>query len=295
MARLPASHQLQLDLSAKVSVGADRLLEVYHNTVRWAVPKKEYRELKLRIHGKTGGEDITPLTLPLSRLAEYLADFASLLGYKEHVHFLRLDEGSAAPLAIVEMEKDPFVRERIKNAAHGFGPTDAVGAYGRINSRLTEDDGYGEILEMLAGREVGVIEFPGKKRHVSPIYGPIRESAFVQGELKRVGGQEPTIPIHVVDADQKWYHCWTKKAIAQDLAPYLFQQVRLYGIATWQRNEDAIWDLQDFEVQSYTAPLGSESPSSAFAELRAVPSEWKTLDDPLRELRRIRHGEDDVQ
>jgi len=260
------------------------------------VANKNYREFKLRISGNINGQEITPLTMPMSRLAEYLTDFAILLGHKEYVHFVTVEDGSAAPLALVEMEKDAQVRERIKQAASGSGPTDAPGIYAKLNTKFTEDDGYGEILEKLGDREIGIIEFPGKKRKLSPVYGPIKENAFVQGELKRVGGQEPTIPVHLQDSDGKWYFCWARKPVAVQLASFLFQPVRLNGIATWQRDENATWTLLDFEVQSYTAPLGTETPSSIFTELRAVTdNDWKKISDPLDELRRIRHGEDEIQ
>jgi hypothetical protein len=178
----------------------------------------------------------------------------------------------------------------------GIGPRDAIDSYAKLNTKLTEDDGYGEILEKIDTRDVKVIEFPGKKRDLTPIYGPIKESAFVQGELKRVGGQEPTIPVHLEDVDGKPYYCWARKEIVMELRHYLFQQVRLYGMATWIRDENAKWNLDEFEVQSFTSELTTDSPSSIFAELRAVPgNEWNKFADPLEELRGIRHGEDKVQ
>ncbi|HSY92152.1 MAG TPA: hypothetical protein VK812_12315 [Candidatus Binatus sp.] len=257
---------------------------------------KTYAEFKLSITGKINGQDITPLTLPMARLAEYLTDFATLLGHKEYVHFTNVEEGSAAPVALVEIEKHTQVRDRIKQAASGTGLSDAPSIYAKLNTRFTEDEGYGAILEKIGDKEVGVIEFPGKKRRLSPIYGPIKESAFVQGELKRVGGQEPTIPVHVQDSDGKWYYCWTRKPIAVQLASFLFQEVRLNGIATWQRDENSTWTPLDFEVQSFIAPLGHEAPSTILSELRAMPgNDWNELDDPLGELRRLRHGEDDLQ
>lgn len=258
--------------------------------------KKEYREFKLRIHGKVNGLDITPLTLPMAKLAEYLAAYASLLGYREHVHFIKVEGGSASPVALVEMARDSQVRERIKQAASGLGSNDAVDAYKKLNTILTEADGYGEVLERVDTREVKVIEFPGNRRNLSPIYGPIKETAFVQGLLLRVGGQEPTIPVHLEDPDGKQYYCWARKELILQLRHYVYQQVRLYGMATWIRDENAKWSLDEFEVQSFTADLITDSPNAVFAELRAVPgNNWNKFADPLEELRRIRHGEDKVQ
>ena len=258
--------------------------------------KKEYREFKLRIHGMVNGQEITPLTLPMAKLAEYLAAYASLLGYRENVHFIKVEGGSASPIALVEMERDSHVRERIKQAANGIGPNDALDAYKKLNTILTEDDGYGEVLERVDTREMTVIEFPGNRRNLSPIYGPIKENAFVQGLLLRVGGKEPTIPVHIEDADGKQYNCWARKALILELRHYVYQQIRLYGMATWIRDANAKWNLDEFEVQSFTADLTADSPSNIFADLRAVAgNEWNKFADPLEELRQIRHGEDKVQ
>ena len=37
----------------------------------------------------------TPASIPMSRLAEYMADFAVLLGHQEHVHFDKLKPGGS--------------------------------------------------------------------------------------------------------------------------------------------------------------------------------------------------------
>ena len=257
---------------------------------------KEYREYKLRIHGKIDGQEITPLTLPMTRLVEYLKDFATLLGSRDHVHFVRVGDGSAAPTVLVDMGEDSRVRERLKNAAAGIGSGDANTAYAQLNTKLTEDEGFGEILERIGERDAKVIEFPGKKRELSPKYGPIKQSASVQGELIRVGGQEPTVPVHVQDADGKVYCCWARKHLVQELGSLVFQQVRLNGIATWERDEEAKWNLLEFEIQSFTAPLTTDDARTVINQLRSVPNnDWNKFEDPLEELRRIRHGEEEIQ
>jgi hypothetical protein len=54
------------------------------------------REYRLRI------DAFTPETLPMSRLAEYMADLATLLGEQERVHFARLENGSTALVHTIE-------------------------------------------------------------------------------------------------------------------------------------------------------------------------------------------------
>lgn len=232
------------------------------------------------------------MTLPMSRLADYLKEFSKLLGYREHVHLKEVAEGSAAPIAWVDEEKEARVRERVRLAAIGRGPDDANRAYVQLNQEFAQDDWSGQVSEKIDTYEAKLIEFPGKRKEVHPIYGPIKESASVQGELKRVGGEEPTIPIWLRDADGVLYCCDASKSIAKDLAHLLFQEVRLNGIATYVRDENAKWQMLNFEIQSY-APLSNDSIASVISDMRAVPgSEWGTMADPLIELRRLRHGEE---
>lgn len=251
-----------------------------------------YRELKLTIQGKIDGHDVTPMTLPMSRLADYLREFSKLLGHREHVHLKEIADGSAAPVAWVEEEKEARVRERVRLAAIGRGPEDANRAYVQLNDEFARDDWSGKLSEKIDNYEAKLIEFPGRRKEIHPVYGPIKETASVQGELKRVGGEEPTIPVWVTDADGELLCCETSKPMAKDLAHLLFQEVRLNGIATYVRDENAKWQMLNFLIQSYE-PLSSESIVSVISDLRNIPgNEWSTMADPLAELRRLRHGEE---
>jgi hypothetical protein len=47
-------------------------------------------------------DSFTPETIPMSRLAEYMASLAELLGHSEHVHFGKLKPGSLSVAALVD-------------------------------------------------------------------------------------------------------------------------------------------------------------------------------------------------
>ena len=52
----------------------------------------------------------TPETVPMARLAGYMADFAELLGHREHVHFGKLKQGRGSTIrrwASAGAESDP--------------------------------------------------------------------------------------------------------------------------------------------------------------------------------------------
>ena len=54
----------------------------------------------------------TPDNLPMSRLAEYMADLAHLLGEAENVHFDHLETGSTVLVQHIEHEAVPKVKAR---------------------------------------------------------------------------------------------------------------------------------------------------------------------------------------
>jgi len=64
-------------------------------------------------------------------------------------------------------------------------------------------------------------------------------------------------------------------------------------LATYYR-EGGVWKLEKFRIQSYDPePLTGDSLADTIEKLRAIPgSEWNESDDPLDELRQLRHGED---
>src|SRR6266699_3444118 len=94
-------------------------------------------------------ESVTPDTLPMWRLAEYMTDIADLLGEKSYVHFVEIDSGSAVLVQDVEHEAYPKVRTRIHDVKRGEGPADARRAYDALNRRLAADNASGVLVEEL--------------------------------------------------------------------------------------------------------------------------------------------------
>lgn len=108
-------------------------------------------------------EVYTPETLPMSRLAEYMAKVAALLGERSQVHFVGMEGGSAVLVQEVEQEAHAKVRERLHAVHRDDGPQDATLAYDALNGLLTADRASGALFEG-DGRDAGgtrVLRFPG--------------------------------------------------------------------------------------------------------------------------------------
>lgn len=221
-------------------------------------------------------------TLPMARLAEYMADLARLLGEQERVHFVRLEQGSAVLVSSIEETSAPKLTERLQKVQQGHGPKDAMQAYAALDSLLAKDNAVATLTGE-GGAEI--IAFPGRTRPKPVRYGPFRDYGSLDGIVIRVGGRGDTIPVLVRDAEGAEFHCQTTVEMSKQLAAhYLGATVRIHGNGKWVREEDGSWTLQEFDIESFEV-LDDSPLMDVVAKLRTIEgSEWSkdgTLGDVL--------------
>ena len=226
----------------------------------------------------------TRASIPMSRLAEYMADFAVLLGHEEHVHFDKLKPGSLSLTARPDQVAQNKVQRRLDEVRYGTGPKAAMDALRSIDDKLAADNAIGSIRHGKAR----IIEFPGRTRPVESSIGPIIQPGTLDGEVIQVGGRDETINIHIRAGDDI-RHCITTKAIARNLARHIFgTPVRVRGRGTWSRAESGEWEFHGFNIESFE-PLEETPLSKVFEGLRArlTPPEGGRLNpiDLVRQLR----------
>ena len=229
---------------------------------------------------------LTPESVPMARLAEYMADLADLFGHKEHVHFDRVARGSLTLVQRVDGDHHDLIRARLDAAGAGVPvPDDAAKAIESLNKRLAEDDATGQLSDR-SGAEV--IVFPGRDRPRPRTFGPIKELCSFDGTLIRVGGKDDTVPVRL-QAGDKIHICNADRDMARRLALHLYQgTLRVWGDGCWEREPSGHWRLIRFDIGKFE--LLDDSPiSEIVAKLRKVEgSGWKQFDDPLAELMRLR-------
>jgi len=226
----------------------------------------------------------TPLTISMKRLQQYLADLVNLFGNEEHVHFLRVEEGSAAPAMFVDRNAVNKVEKRLEAVRNLTASASAMDAYVAINDKLAEDNAVAELIAY-HGR---VLRFPGREQTASPEIGPIIESGTLEGEVFIVGGRDATISVYLRDGDRVYICTTSREKGRQIAADYLFKRVRVYGQGEWKRLKDTRWKLTHFDIVDVT-PLKNDSLSDVVANLRSIQnSELDKIDDPLGFLNEIR-------
>jgi len=167
-----------------------------------------------------------PETLPMSRLASYLAKLAELFGHADHVHFAKIRRGCVIQEIHVEQTSAVKVFERLHLVATGDAPADAARAQRDLNDFLREDN-TSAMLRVKNGAKI--LPFPGRKTPLAQAV-VIHEPGELIGVVTRVGGRDETVPLLLLGEQGEPYNCNTSRAIAKELAHhFLGEPVRVAG------------------------------------------------------------------
>ncbi|WP_420966850.1 hypothetical protein [Bradyrhizobium sp. B120] len=226
----------------------------------------------------------SPSTIPMARLAEYMAQLATMLGEESSVHFVKLKRGSTRLVHRVQREAVPKVRERAAAVRRGDAPRDALRAYDTVNRMLREDDGCGALKEAPdTNQEAVIIPFPGVQSSEEKF--AVQERGTIDGMLVRVGGIHKWVPVLIEANGEAVSGCWADRITAKKLARHLFEPVRLIGTGKWERGADGKWSLKEFVVEAYET-LSNEPLSDALNRIRAINAFKDTTLDDIEMLRK---------
>ena len=221
----------------------------------------------------------SPETIPMERLAMYLAALAKLLGHEKSVHLERIDPGSTTPVARVEREAVPKVFARIDELRQAAN--DADGGSPEINGLLRSDNAIGRLFRRAAGSDekAAILFFPGRESKTPEKFGPFNESGSVDGELLRVGGTDSTDHALVRDPEGRTWSAIVSREMAQRMGSYIHQEVRLNGEMRWERSSEGEWKLLSFRASDFLA-LDDQTLVQSVAKLRALrDSDWSSETD----------------
>lgn len=240
--------------------------------------KATAQEFRFRI------DAFSPDTMPMARLAEYMAQLAAILGETKSVHLVALEPGSTVLVHRVEREAVPKVRDRTSAVRRGDAPRDAQVAYRTVNRFLREDNASAVLIEKKRGPTV--LRFPGREESAET-FPSVRQQASLEGIVARVGGTDETIPVLLLSENQPIAGCYTTRDVAKRLAQRLFEPVRLHGHGTWMRDAEGVWTLKAFKIETFEV-LETATLTEAVEKLRAVKADWGK--NALADLEIIRHG-----
>lgn len=227
----------------------------------------------------------SPATIPMARLAQYMAELAVLLGERHSVHFCRLTKGSTVLNARIDREAVPKIRDRVVTVRAGDAG-EPMRAFNALNKLLRDDNATGVgVLRDATPRGV-VIRFPGREI-AEEKFAAIRQHGSIDGIVTGIRGKDETIHITIQSEGQQISGCETNRSIAKQIGARLFEPVRLFGRGRWARDADGVWTLLHFRIESFE-PLQDISLTSALAALRQIPTEWG--DDAYSQIIEMRNG-----
>jgi hypothetical protein len=239
--------------------------------------KRTALEYRLRI------DAYTPDTLPLWRLAEYLADLAVLLGEREHVHFRRIEKGSAVLVQSIDWESYPKVRSRVHAVKRRQAPQEVLRRADEFNRRLADDHAAATLYDPQGSK---VLQFRGRDTHEEPEYA-FSQPGELYGTVVVIGGTSDPVPVHLQDG-ANIHLCEASRALARELAVHIFGvTIAVTGLGRWARSAAGEWKMRSFRIQQFRV-LDDRPLAEVVEQLRRVDADWVQRPDPLGELEQLR-------
>lgn len=231
-------------------------------------------------------DSFTPETLPMARLAEYLAQLAALYGSEERVHFDKIRKGSAILQVVIEEQAMPKVFQRLQSVKSGDPDVEAKKAFKALDNLLRSDNAIGSISREKGGK---VLDFPGRKAPPPEVF-TLTQPTTVDGVVIKIGGKDNTIPVTLRDQEGKIINCQIRgEAHAKELSRhYLEAPIRVHGTAKWIRYADGTWEIEMLHIQSYeeldTTPL-----DEVLENMRRIQGNgWAAIENPIQEWKKMR-------
>lgn len=231
---------------------------------------------------------IRPRQIPLEDVGELAKRLSDLLGCGEHLRFAKLKTGSTSLLARVMPPAVDAVQVNILRAKQADGT--APSKVARIDDYLAARGWHGE-LRNRQGRVLLV--FPGvADGKLDQEVRTVQQLDSITGRVIKIGGRDDTVPMQLQGLDGRYIDVTVKgRDLAMQLGSLLFQEVRVSGLATWQRDAEGQWLCTTMIVTEFDK-LSTKPLVDLFDELSHLPgNEWNTMDSPDDEWLRIRRGD----
>ncbi len=211
----------------------------------------------------------TPETMPLDRLLEYLEQIGAVVGAPAEMHLVRIEPSSTKPVFRVPVLSATKARDTALAIRRGDGTSKQRGAYEKIRKMVRKDGGESALLNDQRGV---VLTFPAAPEEIA-ILG-IRQAGHFDGLLNRVGGSGDFSSIQMQELNGDVISGFSaSRNLAKEMAPLLYEPLRVHGQAMWDRSAAGRWKLASMHIQSYER-LGDESLEDVVKELQAAAVTW---------------------
>lgn len=248
-------------------------------------------DFALRIRG------VTPRSVPMSRLAEYLKQFAALLGEGNEPRFAGITQGSARLRSAVPYQHRLETKIRLMAVGGKLiddAPTESNDSAARAASTIAamlEDDGVSGEVEERSGEVL--LRFPRRVDRETPKEYVVQDVGVIDGVVVGLVGIDDTVHLRLQDSSGQ-----TNKVTLRDLGlarelgkHFRGDMLRVHVHGTWKRTAEGRWEPHALYLDRYEE-LSDEPANAILSRLSALPgNRWTTMNDPDTLLRSLREDE----
>lgn len=228
-----------------------------------------------------------PDAMPMSRLGEYIVEFAALLGAENKPVFRGIKKASTGLRAYTPPDRTPFCRERIKQAK--TDPNSKSARHLHVIEEMLGVDAIAE-AQILDERDNVIYLVFGHKQEDENAERLFQES-WVDGVVTGLVGADDTMHLHLRDHFDRGLKLNIRdEVLARDiLTHFRIGSVRLLVRGTWIRTENG-WspEASKCTVQRFEALEDTPISQILAAAARVKGNGWRELADPIANWEDIR-------
>ncbi|MEY3995978.1 MAG: hypothetical protein RL344_321 [Pseudomonadota bacterium] len=233
------------------------------------------------------GENLSPTTFPMERLAEYMAIFAKLIGADNQPVFKEVSKGSTCLDITVPALWETRTEQSLLRAAN-----DPSYKNHKYINQLEEDllkDGYKSAELLNARKQLIFLVTP----QAAKITHSVNHAAKLEGEIVGVFGRNDKMHITVRDYGGRIFKLLADVPTGQKLARHLrggFLRLQTKGV--WNRtNNGWVTDPNKCHVINFDE-LEDIDALTIFQEMRNIPgNNWTTMNNPEQVCRELRDSD----
>ena len=238
------------------------------------------------------GDNLTPVTFPMERLAEYMVLFAKLVGVDNQPVFKKVSEGSACLETTVPISRETHTEQNLRRAANdpSYKPHKYIG---QIEVLLSEH-AYKSAELLNSRKELIFLVTPQEAKITHSVW----QEGEIDGEVTGVRGADDTMHIEIRDNAGLTSNLICKDlALALEIAQKHLRRgtVRLLVDGKWNRTAKG-WkaDAKQCVVTAYES-LDETPLLELMLHIRALPNNgWSTIHNPEQAWKDLRGNEMDA-
>jgi hypothetical protein len=228
-----------------------------------------------------------PHQLRIDRLAEYMLEFASLLGLENEPMFAGIKDASTGLRAKVPAIRRNHVWKRIQTAR--VNPASKPARHLRLIEAMLGEDHLSSAELRDTNDKVIYLFQPHEQHNVSS--ATIRQHGEVDGVVTGLVGADDTMHLHVRDSLARDLKLIVRnEEMARGLLKHFRRgciRLRVHGV--WSRTEDGWVPESNRCVVDGFDVLDDTPASDIFAQIASIPGNgWCDIDDPLATWRDLR-------